>query len=100
MSSEQTLPANELTPRSIISELRCHGWTLKTGSAAFGFCGGVCAGVVGSLLTAVAWFTGAVWHGHSVQRFGTVLLFLTIPLLAFGAHCLDLLETRDERKEQ
>jgi hypothetical protein len=100
MSSEQTLPVNELTPRSIISELRCHGWTLKTGSAAFGFCGGVGAGVLGSIFTVVAWFTGAVWHGHSIQRFGTVLLFLTIPLLVFGAHCLDLLETQDERKQQ
>jgi hypothetical protein len=98
MSSEHTLPIDELTPRSIINELRCHGWTLKTGSAAFGFCGGVCAGVCGSLLTAVAWFTGAVWHGHSVQRFGTVLLFLTIPLLIFGAHCLDLLETDGARR--
>ena len=100
MSSEQTLPVNELTPRSIISELRCHGWTLKTGSAAFGFCGGVSAGVLGSILTAIAWFTGAVWHGHAVQRLGTILLFLTIPLLVFGAHCLDLLETQDERKQR
>lgn len=100
MSSEQTLPANELTPRSIISELRCHGWTWKTGSAVFGFCGGVSAGVLGSILTAIAWFTGAVWHGHSVQRFGTILLFLTIPLLVLGAHCLDLFETEHERKKR
>ncbi|HJT65523.1 MAG TPA: hypothetical protein VJ749_03665 [Pyrinomonadaceae bacterium] len=100
MNREHTLPINELTPRSIISELRCRGWTLKTGSAAFGFCGGVFAGACGSLLTAVAWFTGAVWHGHSVQRFGTILLFLTIPLLVLGAHCLDLLETHEERKQR
>ena len=90
----------ELTPRSIINELRCHGWTLKTCSAVFGFCGGVCAGVLGSILTAIAWFTGAVWHGHSVQRLGTILLFLTIPLFVLGAHCLDLLETQVERKHQ
>lgn len=90
----------ELTPRSIINELRCHGWTLKTGSAVFGFCGGVCTGVLGSILTAVAWFTGAVWHGHAVQRLGTILLFLTIPLFVLGAHCLDLLETQAERKDQ
>ncbi len=100
MSSEHTLPVDELTPRSIINELRCHGWTLKTGSAAFGFCGGVGAGILGCILTAIAWFTGAVWHGHSVQRFGTILLFLTIPLFVLGAHCLDLLDRDHERKEQ
>lgn len=100
MSSELPLPANELTPRSIISELRCHGWTLKTGSAAFGFCGGLSAGILGCILTALAWFTGAVWHGHSVQRFGTILLFLTIPLLVFGAHCLDLLDKQEDRKQR
>ena len=100
MSSEQTLPVNELTPRSIISELRCHGWTLKTGSAAFGFCGGVVAGGLGCILTALAWFTGAVWHGHPVQRLGTILLFMTIPLFVLGAHCLDLLETEHEGKQR
>ena len=100
MSSDHTLPVNELTPRSIINELRCHGWTLKTCSAAFGFCGGVCAGVFGCLLTAIAWFTGAVWHGYSLQRSGTILLFLTIPLFVLGAHCLDLLDKEHERKQQ
>lgn len=98
MASAYALHETELTPRSIIRELRCHGWTLKTGSAAAGFCGGVLAGVLGSLLTAIAWFTGAVWHGHSLQRAGTILLFLTIPLLVLGAHCLDLLEQESERK--
>lgn len=100
MTVEHSLSQTELTPRSIIAELRCHGWTLKTGSAAFGFCGGIAAAVLGSILTAVAWFTGAVWHGYSVQRFGTILLFLTIPLLVFGAHCLDLLDRERERKQQ
>ena len=100
MSSDHTLPVNELTPRSIIEELRCHGWTVKTGSAAFGFCGGVFTGVAGCLLTVLAWFTGAVWHGYSVQRSGTILLFLTITLFTFGAHCLDLLEKEHERKKR
>jgi hypothetical protein len=48
----------------------------------------------------LAWFTGAVWHGYSVQRSGTILLFLTIPLFIFGAHCLDLLEKEHERKKR
>ena len=32
----------------------------------------------------------------SLHRDGTVLLFLTIPLLIFGAHCLDLMDKHDE----
>jgi hypothetical protein len=98
MASAYALNKTELTPRSIITELRCHGWTWKTCSAAFGFCGGVGAGVLGSILAAVAWFTGAVWHGHSLQRFSTILLFLTIPLLVLGAHCLDLLDAEREKE--
>ena len=100
MATEHALRKSEFTPGAIITELRCHGWTLKTSSAAFGFCGGAVAGIAGSFLTAAAWFTGAVWHGHSVQRLGTILLFLTIPLFILGAHCLDLLETQDESKQQ
>lgn len=100
MARAYAVEETELTPRSIIRELRCHGWTLKTGSAAVGFCGGVAAGVLGSILTAVAWFTGAVWHGYSLQRSGTIFLFLTIPLFILGAHCLDLLDTEHERKGQ
>lgn len=100
MMSSDALSKTELTPRSIITELRCHGWTCKTGFAAFGFCGGACAGVAGSFLTALAWFTGAVWHGYSLQRSGTILLFLTIPLFVLGAHCLDLLDRERERKQQ
>ena len=76
----------------MIKLLRVHGWTFKTGGAAFGLCGGIVAPVLGAVLTAIAWFTGPEWHGHLLQRDGTVLLFLTIPLLILGAHCLDLLD--------
>jgi hypothetical protein len=55
---------------------------------------------VGSALTAIAWFTGPVWHGFAMQRDGTVLLFLTIPLLIFGAHCLDLMDKQEEEVTQ
>ena len=100
MTAEYSLSKTEFTPGSIIQELRCHGWTLKTGTAVFGFCGGLVAAVLGSILTMISWFTGAVWHGYAVQRFGTILFFLTIPLLALGAHCLDLLDRERERKRQ
>jgi hypothetical protein len=85
----------ELTTRYILGQLRAHGWTFKSGAAVCGLCGGVIAPVVGAILTALAWITGPEWHGHLLQRDATILLFLTIPLLILGAHCLDLLDERD-----
>jgi hypothetical protein len=62
----------------------------------FGLSLGIISPLVGSVLTSIAWFTGSEWHGFFIQRSGTVLLFLTIPLLVFGAHCLDLMDKQDE----
>ena len=61
-----------------------------------GLCGGIVAGLLGSIITAVAWFTGPEWHGYLLQRDGTILLVLNIPLLIFGAHCLDLMDKKRE----
>ena len=44
----------------------------------------------------MSWVIGPHWHGFFIQRYGTVLLFLAIPLLIFGAHCLDLMDKEDE----
>jgi len=52
--------------------------------------------LLGSILTAVAWFTGPRWHGFFIQRYGTVLLFLTIPFLIFFGYCLDLSDKQDK----
>ena len=57
-----------------------------------GLGGGLAAALVGSFLTALAWFTGPIWHGLFLQRDGMILHFVTIPLLLLGAHCLDLLD--------
>ena len=89
MTSESALEQTELTPGRVLTELRTRGWTLKTCAAVLGLFGGIIAPLVGSVLTAIAWFIGD-WHGFHLQRLGTVLLFMTIPLLLFGAHCLDL----------
>ena len=80
----------------MIKQLRFGGWTLRTGGAVCGLCGGIGVGLLGSILSAVAWFTGPEWHGLLLQRDGTVLLFLTIPLLIAGAHCLDLIDKKRE----
>ena len=61
-----------------------------------GLCFGIISPLIGSIFTAMAWFTGPHWHGLSIQRYGTVLLFLTIPLLLFGGHCLDLMDKHDQ----
>jgi hypothetical protein len=89
--SSQILP-QKLTKRSLIEQMSVRGWTWQSGGAACGLCFGLIALLIGSVLTAIAWFTGPGRPGFALQRDGTVLLFLTIPLLAFGAHCLDLLD--------
>jgi len=75
---------------SIFTNLRIRGWNRSTCGAAFGLIGGIVAPIFGSVLTAVGWISGPSWHGFAIHRIGTVLLFSTIPLLLFGAHCLDL----------
>jgi len=96
MTSELERTKTELTTRSVFNQLRGHGWTIRTGGAACGLCGGIGVALLGSFITAVAWFIGPEWHGHLLQRDGTILLFLTIPLLTFGAHCLDLIDKKTQ----
>lgn len=96
MTSEFAVRHNDLPPERLRAALRCHGWTWKSTGACVGLFGGVILPLVGLALTALAWFTGD-WHGFHLRRDGAVLLFLTIPLLIFGAHCLDLLDKEIER---
>jgi hypothetical protein len=74
------------------------GLVWKFIGALVGLCGGIMVGVLGALITAVTWFTGEEWHGVLLKRDGTILLFLTIPLLIFGAHCLDLIEKKTKNR--
>lgn len=86
--------------RSLIERMRNAGWTWAVAGAAFGLFFGVISPIIGAAFTAISWFSGPQWHGFSVQRYGTVLLFLTIPFLALGAHCLDLLDKRDNESKE
>jgi hypothetical protein len=79
---------------SIFSNLHTRGWNRSTCGAVFGLVGGIVAPVLGSVFTAIGWLSGATWHGFAIQRTGTILLFLTIPLLLFGAHCLDIADRK------
>lgn len=74
----------------VLECLRSRGWNHNTCGALVGLLGGIVAPLSGSLLTAFAWIVGPTWHGFALRTIGAVLLFLTIPLLLFGAHCLDL----------
>jgi hypothetical protein len=90
----------KLTKRSLIKQMGVRGWTWQSGGAACGLCFGIFALLIGSALTAITWFTGPGWHGFALQRDGTALLFLTFPLLAIGAHCLDLLDQQDQKTKK
>lgn len=98
MATEVLSAKISLTPREVKEQLRNRGWCWKSCGAVFGLCLGVIAPCAGAALTALAWLTGAHWHGFYIQRYGTVLLFLTIPFLIFGAHCLDLMDKEDEER--
>ena len=84
---------------SLIGSLTGAGWNWQAAGAALGLIGGLISPVVGSVLTAIAWFTGPLWHGVHIQRDGTALLFLTIPLLIIGACGLDLLDGKVARAD-
>ena len=89
MASEFALRDNDLPPDRLRAALNEHGWSWKSTGAFVGLFGGVIAPLIGAALSALAWFIGD-WHGFHIGRDGAVLLFLTIPLLICGAHCLDL----------
>lgn len=95
MTTESSLLKMKLTPHIVMEQMRVHGWNWRSGGAACGLGFGIICPLVGSVLTAIAWFTGSNWHGFAVQRYGTVLLFLTIPFLILGGHCLDLMDKKD-----
>jgi hypothetical protein len=84
-----------LRSRNLIARIREAGYTWHTAGAVVGLLFGIISPLVGSVLTAISWFSGPQWHGFSVQRYGTALLFITIPLLILGAHCLDLMDEQD-----
>lgn len=85
-------------PFELISQLRAHGWSWKSAGAVGGLSLGLLCPALGSLVTLITWFIGPEWHGLHLRTDSTVLLFLTVPMLLFGAHCLDLLDRDKERK--
>ncbi len=66
--------------------------------ALIGLIGGALAPLFGSLFIAISWLIDNNSSGFSLHGLGSILLLSTIPLLIFGASCLDLFESRG-RKE-
>jgi len=60
--------------------------------AVTGVVGGVLAALFGALLTAAGWFVADEGARQWLSTAGTILLFLTIPLIIFGGYCLDWME--------
>ena len=97
MATDSSLLKLALTPHGLLKKVRVHGWNQRSGGAICGLCLGTISPIIGSIFTVLAWFTGPHWHGFPVQRYGTVLLFLTIPLLLLGGHYLDLMDKHDKK---
>jgi hypothetical protein len=69
-------------------------WAWQSIGAVSGLVGGILSPVLGTLLIAVTWFVHSARVVSSLNTLSIVFFVLTIPLLAFGAHCLDLLERK------
>ena len=72
-------------------------WAWQSICAVAGLVGGVLSPVLGTLLIAVTWLIHSERIISSLNGLSIVSFVLTIPLLTFGAHCLDLLERKDDR---
>jgi len=68
--------------------------------AVLGLAGGIVSGCVGAVLSLSAWFEGTAGISAYLQTAGTVLFVLMIPLLVFGAHCLDMIEKRKKTERE
>jgi len=66
--------------------------TWQAYGAVLGVGGGILTAFFGTMLMAGASILGNESGGFPSHGIGTLLLFLAVPLLIFGGHCLDLLE--------
>ena len=73
--------------------IRKTGWTRQSMGATFGLAGGMLSIILG-LLWAVVRYLAPVSLGSLLNVLSNVFFMLSLPLLALGAYCLDLLEKR------
>lgn len=72
-------------------------WAWQSIGAVSGLVGCVLSPVLGTLLIALTWSIHSERVVSYLNGLSIVSFALTIPLLAFGAHCLDLLERKSAR---
>ena len=98
MATIYRLPDDFPNLHSAIKELLGGASSWKSRCAVIGLCAGFGAPIIGSLVTVVSWFRDPAWHGFALHQAGTSLFIVALPLLVFGAHCLDLLDRDQERR--
>ncbi len=74
--------------------VRRNPWAWQSIGAVLGLVGGILSPVLGTLLIAVMWFIHSQEEISALNVLSIVSFVLTLPLLAGGAHCLDLLERK------
>jgi hypothetical protein len=67
--------------------------------AVAGLAGGVFAATFGAMFTAISWFVDNEGARQWLSTAGTVLLFMTIPLIIFGAYCMDWMEKNNPQRD-
>jgi len=77
--------------------IRAHPWAWQSLGAVIGLAGGALSPFLGALLTAATWFIHSPRAISLLNSLSIVSFGLTIPLLAAGARCLDLLERKSSR---
>jgi len=65
--------------------------------SAIGIFGGISSPVMGTILMAAGWFMPDGSVRQWLLMSGSILLFLTIPLIVIGASCLDWAEKDESR---
>jgi hypothetical protein len=74
--------------------IRTNPWAWQSIGAVVGLLGGVLSPALGTLFIAITWFIKSEPTFSTLNVLSIVSFVLTIPLLAFGGHCLDLLERK------
>lgn len=77
--------------------IRAHPWVWQSVGAVIGVAGGALSPFLGALLTAATWFIHSPRAISFLNSLSIISFVLTIPLLAAGAYCLDLLEGKSSR---
>lgn len=80
--------------RRIYLLIRKNRWAWQSVGAAFGLAGGMFSILLGLLLWATVRFFAPSSYGSFLNVLSLVFFVLLFPLLALGAHCLDLLEKK------